>query len=304
MRFLAAVLVTLAIACGSPVLAQGSGPETRVAEAGFESPQATLDQVDWLVGQWSGEGIGGAPALESWLPPTGGTMVGSFVQMTGDESGSEAIMFTEHMYMSEQDGSLVVKLKHFNADLTGWEDKEGMVTFRLLALEPCAAYFQALTYRCTTPEEGEGGLVVAVRMKSDKPEVQELRFRFDRARSSDEPVRCADAMTTVEMNECFSEALARADARRAEYFDAALERYADRPELHEAMRKGETAFQAYRDAECGAVLQNWIDGSIRGAMTLGCRIAMTDRRTHRIWQNWLTSMDSSPPVLPEPQPTR
>jgi hypothetical protein len=51
-----------------------------------------------------------------------------------------------------------------------------MVTFRLLAAEPCALYFNALTYRC----DGEGGMVVAVRMKSDAPTPQELVFRFRR----------------------------------------------------------------------------------------------------------------------------
>ena len=100
-------------------------------------------------------------------------MVGVFVQEKPDGS----IMFTEHMYLMEQDGSLVVKLKHFRADLVAWEDKEEMVTFRLLAMDPCALYFNALTYRCVDPEEGPGsGLVVAVRMKSDRPEPVELLF--------------------------------------------------------------------------------------------------------------------------------
>ena len=131
-------------------------------------------EAQWLVGAWSGSGINGAEAHESWLAASGDTMVGAFVQETAEGT----IMFTEHMYLMEQDGSLVVKLKHFNADLTGWEDKDGMVTFRLLAVEPCALYFSALTYRC----DGEGRIVVAVRMKSDKPEPQELLFRFQRIR--------------------------------------------------------------------------------------------------------------------------
>lgn len=152
------------------VAAPLSAQETRVGEEGFVSPPATIADAAWLIGQWSGTGIGGAEAHESWLAPSGTTMVGTFVQ----ELAEGSIMFTEHMYLMEQDGSLVVKLKHFNPDLTGWEDKDGMVTFRLLAVEPCALYFNALTYRC----DGDGGMVVAVRMKSDKPEPQELVFRF------------------------------------------------------------------------------------------------------------------------------
>lgn len=158
------------LAAAAPLAAQ----ETRVASEGQASPPATIAAADWMTGTWSGAGIGGAEAHESWLAASGDTMVGTFVQ----ETAAGGIMFTEHMYLMEQDGSLVVKLKHFNPDLTGWEEKDGMVTFRLIAAEPCALYFSALTYRC----DGAGGMVVAVRMKSAKPEPQELVFRFRRLR--------------------------------------------------------------------------------------------------------------------------
>lgn len=266
--------------------------ETRVGEPGFESPDATIADAQWLVGQWSGTGIGGAGAHESWLPPSGGTMVGSFVQEEPDGS----IMFTEHMYLMEQDGSLVVKLKHFNPDLTGWEDKDGMLTFRLLSIEPCAAYFNALTYRC----DGDGGMVVAVRMKSEAPEIKELTFRFERSRQDTSPNHCRDAATTLEMNECYAQVLARADERRATYLAAALEREADNPDLAAMIAASDRAFTAYREAECGAVFDSWKEGTIRGVMWLTCSITMTDQRTHDIWQNWLTYMDSTPPILPEP----
>ncbi len=145
--------------------------ETRLGEEGFESPPATLDQMEWLQGQWVGEGIQGASAMESWLPPTGGTMVGTFIQETPDG----AIMFTEHLYLMEEEGTLVLRLKHFNADLTGWEEKDDMLTFRLVAMEPCAAYFHALTLRCADAEKPGEGLVAAVRMQSGG----ELLFNFE-----------------------------------------------------------------------------------------------------------------------------
>ncbi len=159
-------LAGLALLAATPLAAQ----ETRMAADGAPAPAATIAEAAWLIGSWSGSGIGGAEAHESWLAPSGDTMVGVFVQ----ETAAGGIMFSEHMYLMEQDGSLVVKLKHFNPDLTGWEEKDGMITFRLIAAEPCALYFNALTYRC----DGEGGMVVAVRMKSAKPEPQELVFRF------------------------------------------------------------------------------------------------------------------------------
>ena len=163
-RALGAVLALSALT--GPAIAQ----ETRLGEEGFESPPAALDQMDWLVGQWSGTGIGGAPAMESWLPPTGPTMVGTFLQ-TGEDGG---IMFTEILYLMEEEGSLVLRLKHFNADLTGWEEKDDMLTFRLVAMEPCAAYFNALTLRCADASKPGEGLVAAVRMRSGS----ELVFNF------------------------------------------------------------------------------------------------------------------------------
>ncbi len=167
-RIIAAMSLALLAA---PAMAQ----ETRTAPEDSPSPPATLAQMDWLVGQWGGTGIGGAPAMESWLPPTGGTMVGTFVQETAGEDGERTIQFTEHLYLMEEDGTLVLRLKHFNADLTGWEEKDDMLTFRLIGMEDCAAYFRSLTLRC----DGEDGLVAAVRMKSE-PEVQELVFRMTR----------------------------------------------------------------------------------------------------------------------------
>lgn len=173
MRKLIRVSMALLLGAAAPLAAQ----ETRVAPEGHVPPPATIDQAAWLLGDWVGTGIDGAEAAESWLPASGGTMVGVFLQEKPDGS----IMFTEHMYMAEEQGSLVLKLKHFNPDLTGWEEKDGMVRFRLLSIEPCAAYFSSLTYRCAQdPETGEDGLLVAVRMKSAGPEVTELVFRFKR----------------------------------------------------------------------------------------------------------------------------
>ena len=288
------MIVSAAMAAlAAPLAAQ----ETRVAPDDHVPPPATLEQVDWLVGQWAGSGMGGAPAMESWLPPSGGTMVGSFVQ----ETGEGGIRFTEHLYLMEEEGTLVLRLKHFNADLTGWEEKDDMLTFRLLAVEECAAYFIALTLRC----DGGNGLLAAVRMKSDGEEISELVFRFTKTGNrAPAASRCADAATTIELNQCMMDFVRRADARQTKYLEAVLAERKDRPDLAESIRSSDTAFKAYRDAECGAVYQDWIAGSIRVAMAATCRIDMTDERTHRLWQTWLAGMEPSSAILPEPGPTR
>lgn len=279
-------MAALALLAGGPLAAQ----ETRVGEPGFTSPPADIQQLWWLEGLWQGEGIDGAPATESWLPPTGDTMVGTFVQQT-PEGG---ILFTEHMYLVEEGDSVALKLKHFNADLTGWEDKAGMVTFRLLSLDVCAAYFSGLTIRC----DGNDKLVVAVRMKSDSAEPKELLFRFNRAARSGGFNNCDGS--TPEMNECMAGILERAIARKDRYLAAALERHSDKPELVAMIRQSDKASDAYREAECEAMYEDWKEGTIRTIMGLSCSIALADQRTRTIWQNWLTYMDSTPPDLPEP----
>ena len=65
----------------------------------------------------------------------------------------------------------------FNPDLTGWEDAEGMQRFRLLSVEPCRALFSGLTIRC----DGDGRLLIAVRMRARDGSISELVFRFTRA---------------------------------------------------------------------------------------------------------------------------
>ena len=292
------IRTTMMIATGlAAMLAQPlAAQETRVAPEGHVPPPATIDQAEWLVGDWVGTGIEGERAAETWLPPSEGTMVGVFVQ----EQADGTILFTEHMYMAEEEGSLVLKLKHFNPDLTGWEEKDGMVRFRLLSMEPCAAYFSGLTYRC----DDEGNLVVAVRMKSKGPEVQELVFTFKRRDVAASAVAFDCGGNTLEMNACLAGLLEKAKEQQARYLDAALSGVADRPELVEKIRTSDAAFNAHRDAECDAVWENWKDGTIRTAMSLTCAITMTDLRTHDIWENWLTYMDNTAPDLPEPRATR
>ena len=162
------IAIMAALLFAAPVTAQ----ETRTAPADHAAAAATLDDMNWLVGQWVGTGINDNPAMESWLPATGNVMVGTFVQ-AGDDGN---VMFSEILYLTENEGSVELRLKHFTGDLISWEEREEMLTFRLVAMEECAAYFRGLTLRC----DGEDGLLAAVRMSGGDGEVNELVFRFVR----------------------------------------------------------------------------------------------------------------------------
>jgi uncharacterized protein YecT (DUF1311 family) len=108
--------------------------------------------------------------------------------------------------------------------------------------------------------------------------------------------------TTREVERCLADGFARADAELNHYYAAAvarLTRDGDATTLAK-LRASERAWIAHRDAECDAVLDSWKGGTIRGAMTLGCRTRITEARTLEVWQNWLTYADGTPPVLPRP----
>jgi len=112
--------------------------------------------------------------------------------------------------------------------------------------------------------------------------------------------------TTPEVNACLAGSLDRSKARLEKYLQAALHRYGE--DTESAVRLGiqasQNAFEAYRSIECATVSENWKTGTIRGAMNISCETALTDERTHDIWANWLQYMDRTPPILPEPRPTK
>ena len=144
-------------------------PETLSLDPELGSPQASIEDVAWLEGHWSGEALGGI-AEEIWSPSAANTMMGMFRLIDGDSVG-----FYEIFIISEENGSLVLRLKHFNDDLTGWEEKDEMVTFPLVELGPEAAYFDGLTYRRTDGNQ----LEVFVRMESEEEGSSELGFHYD-----------------------------------------------------------------------------------------------------------------------------
>jgi uncharacterized protein YecT (DUF1311 family) len=121
---------------------------------------------------------------------------------------------------------------------------------------------------------------------------------------------CPDG-TTLDINRCFSDRLDRADADLARYAAAVRKRL--KQEAAEAtagdtsagdaakgFQAAEKAWSSYRDAECGAVYSYWSTGTIRDVEDLSCQIRLTRLHTHTIWLQWLTYMDSTPPILPEP----
>ena len=114
-------------------------------------------------------------------------------------------------------------------------------------------------------------------------------------------VDCENAMNTIEINQCAAIELESAQAELDKYLAASFEHNAYDAELVASIKKAQESWQAYMTAHCDSVYTQWRDGSIRGLMALSCKTKLTKQRTHEVWENFLTYMDSTPPVLPEPK---
>jgi len=116
------------------------------------------------------------------------------------------------------------------------------------------------------------------------------------------PVRarmlCPGARTTVEMNECMTAEIQAADRELNRYLAEARRVVTDRPNVLAALDRSQTAWRAFRDAECAAVYVLYVEGSARGVIGGGCRLGFTRRRTHELWRTYLKQQSHA--KLPEP----
>ena len=172
--------VVAALACVTLFTADGWAQEkltehTFARSPGTHGPPAQVKDMAWLAGHWVGEALGGA-VEEIWSPPLGGAMMGMFRLVKGGETA-----FYELMTILPEDGSLVLRLKHFNADLTGWEEKDDTVDFPLVAIVDGTFRFDGLSFH----PEGDDRVTVYLAMHGKEGAVQEVDFTYTRV--PDEP---------------------------------------------------------------------------------------------------------------------
>jgi hypothetical protein len=148
------VLPTLLLAS---VLASAAEPHTEHTFAlsdGEERPAATLADARFLIGSWAGTAFG-EKMEESWSAPTGGSMVGTFKLFDGDEPA-----MYELMLLTVEDGTLSLKVKHFNADFTAWEDKADYVNFKLVKLSANELHFGGISFYKRDDDHLDGYIVM------------------------------------------------------------------------------------------------------------------------------------------------
>ncbi|MFI2741891.1 DUF6265 family protein [Zhouia sp. PK063] len=132
------------------------------------SPKATLQDISWINGYWKGEAFGGI-IEEIWSKPLGNSMMGSF-KLVNDNK----VSFYELCTITTKNNTLLLQLKHFNSDLTGWEEKDKTVDFKLVKITPKKVYFDGFTFEYISPNEIN--LYVIIPHKNGKEE--EMIFNY------------------------------------------------------------------------------------------------------------------------------
>lgn len=108
---------------------------------------ATQYPYSWITGTWVGNGFGGI-SEEVWSEPSSdGVIMGSF-RHTSSEGN---INFYEFFLLD----STGLKLKHFNPDFSGWEEKEKFVHFKMIEITENAIVLKGLVYERLSDTEME-----------------------------------------------------------------------------------------------------------------------------------------------------
>ncbi len=142
-------------------------------EDGEQRPKATLEDVAWLAGSWTGSAFG-EQFEEVWNPPSAGSMVGLFKLYDGDE-----VSFYEILLIIEEQDSLALRVKHFSADFVAWEEKPDYISFPLVRVDTDAVHFSGLSFYRTGPDSIDGYIVMrsASGVQEEKLEYQRVPAR-------------------------------------------------------------------------------------------------------------------------------
>ena len=137
---------------------------------GQSSPEASIEDVSWIAGHWKGEAFGGTTE-EIWSPPMGDAMMCVFRLVKDDQAN-----FYEIETITEENETLILRLKHFGANLKGWEEKDETVDFPLVKLEQYKAFFDGLTFERIS--EQEMNVYVVIQQKDGTQNEMKFPYRL------------------------------------------------------------------------------------------------------------------------------
>ena len=137
---LIAAAVSAAVLTGAFALSGTPAPspqQTETAAGVAEGADFTLEDLRWLVGDWRGTRPDGSIVEESWREAIGESMLGTFRWVADDK-----VRFYEILVIEQDDTGPVLRLKHFNRGLTGWEEKDEVLAWTLVEATDTKAVFR------------------------------------------------------------------------------------------------------------------------------------------------------------------
>ncbi len=123
--------------CATALVAQMVTPWMRSPLVAAESPPPVdLADLAWIAGDWVGH-EGDSFIQEQWSVPEGPNMIGMFRLIQAGKVG-----FYEFMTITRDSSATVLRIKHFDPGLVGWEEKADSVVFRLVEIGDQRAIFE------------------------------------------------------------------------------------------------------------------------------------------------------------------
>jgi hypothetical protein len=117
-----------------------------VDAAAVAGTPVTLPDLSWLTGRWIDDS-GGNLSEETWSAPSGDAMLGMWRYVV---EGKARVY--EILRLSAEEGSLVLRLRHFDPALVAMEDKATPYVLKLVSTDPRRLVFEG-------PEVGAAGIV-------------------------------------------------------------------------------------------------------------------------------------------------
>lgn len=121
------LLVTLGILAATAIFCFAQSPQLMVPN---------LSQLEFISGMWTGE-LNGGKTDEHWSAPSGDNMMGIFRYVKNGKS-----VFFEMMLIEMTSSGPVLRLKHFNPGLIGWEEKDQVYSYPLVGVNRNRAVFE------------------------------------------------------------------------------------------------------------------------------------------------------------------
>jgi hypothetical protein len=124
--------------------------------------KATLADVAFIAGRGTGS-LGGGVIEELWSAPAGDSMMGMFRYTKGGRA-----VFYEFLLIEQTATGPVLRLKHFNPGLIGWEEKAEVFSYPLVDLKPRRAVFERPDKQTSLTFDGTSGRQLVITLEQVK----------------------------------------------------------------------------------------------------------------------------------------